>query len=146
MSAADPSPSKSTASAGRPDEPSQVVETEYFTGGVWPDRIEVVVTRSQLTDDDNLEEFGERLMEVVERSGAKQVLVDVSALRFVTSSTLSKFIGLQRTLRREGGQLVIAHPGETISEVLDATNLNTFFKVVDSVAEGRAVLDADEKA
>ena len=131
----------SAASAqAQPDflsEPLETVRSPYFVGEHWPDRLEVTLTTSELTDQHNIEEFGQSLLTTCRHYAARNILIDVSRLTFVTSSVLSKFIGLNRELRREGGQVVLACPGEMFADVLDATNLNDYFTVSKTLPEAR---------
>ena len=122
------------------DEACERIETPYFTGVRYRDRVELTIQCRQLTDDDNLNDFGESLMNVCTHEKACRVLIDVAQLEFVTSSLLARFIQLQRTTRREGGRVVLASPGENFRDVLEVTNLDDFFEVTKTVDEARQAL------
>ena len=120
-----------------PEEPLHQLSGPYFTGTVWPDRVEVTITRREMSDGDNVEEFGDALLGIYHHTQASRVLIDIAALQFVASSGIGKFILLHRTLSRDGGVMVLVAPSPAFAEVLEATNLDRLFLVADTFDKAR---------
>lgn len=119
-------------------EPLETIRSPYFEGTQYRDRVELTITRREMTDDDNLSEFGDALNTACEQRQACRILIDVSRLEYVTSSILSKFITLNRKMTRGGGCVVLAAPSSMFREVLEMTNLNDYFQVSKTVEAARA--------
>ena len=133
------------ASAGEAAEPIERVSGPFFSGLIWRDRVELDVAKNELTDADNVEEFGSALLDLCNHRHACRVMIDVNKLVYVTSSVLGKFIQMHRTLSREGGRLVLVHPSDPLQEVLEATNLDSLFCIANDRVEGRRLLLDDSK-
>ena len=134
------SPPPSDASDRHGEEPLDVIQTRYFEGANYPNRVELTITREELSDEDNVQEFGDAMLSACKHRQATNALIDVSKLRFVTSSVLSRFITLHRELSRDGGQVILADPGEMFRDVLEATHLDDYFHVSASLEDGRNTL------
>ena len=132
----------SEPSASADDEPrrSAPITTPYFVGESKGGHAELRITRDELTDSDNVEEFGELLAQVCDASDARWLLIDVSELQYVTSSILSRFITLNRRLSREDGDVVLVAPSEMFDDVLQATNLSNYFHVTPTLQAARDAL------
>ena len=116
------------------------ISTPYFDGVVQPAHVELRITRDELTDSDNVEEFGHLLGQVCDDHGVQWVLIDVAQLQYVTSSILSRFITLNRRLVRDGGGVVLVNPSEMFDDVLRATNLSDYFRVTPTLDAARDAL------
>ena len=65
----------------------------------------------------------------------KNVIVDLSRVRFMNSSGLGMLISAMTTMRNAGGDLRLANAAERIQSLLIVTRLITIFKHFDSVAK-----------
>lgn len=97
---------------------------------VAPDGTRTVV---RFTGCDSLNEFnseavGRQLARVVEE-GCPHLVLDLSSIRYATSSALGEFIGLNRRLKASGGRLILLAPTPAVSEVLAITRLDTILEV-----------------
>ena len=101
----------------------------------------VTLIRERITDEDNVDQFGQGLTDLVETGGVRRLLVDVSGLEYVTSSVLGKLIFLHRRLARDGGQMVLCGVRPTLLDILDATRLTTLFTIAEDEEAGRKLLD-----
>lgn len=110
------------------------------------DRETAVVTfhRDQITDEDNIERIGERLFALVEQDGHRAVILNLSMVRYVTSSVLGKWITLHRKLSRLNGQLVLCHLQADLHEILDTSRLLTYFQSAETVDDARLLLSQTE--
>ncbi|WP_069130527.1 STAS domain-containing protein [Rhodohalobacter halophilus] len=75
--------------------------------------------------------------------GKKNVVVDLSKVKFMNSSGLGMLIGGLTTLRKAGGDLRIANASDKIESLLMVTKLITVFKHFRSVDD--AVASYEEK-
>ncbi len=75
-------------------------------------------------------------------SGRKNVVVDLSKVKFMNSSGLGMLISALTTMRNGGGDLRLANVADRIQSLLVITKLITVFQHFDSVDE--AVLSYEE--
>ena len=71
--------------------------------------------------------LNEKLHELIEE-GKKNVVVDLSKVKFMNSSGLGMLIGALTTMRKAGGDLRIANATDKIESLLIITKLVTVFK------------------
>lgn len=71
----------------------------------------------------------------LKESGQKNVVVDLSKVRFMNSSGLGMLIGGLSTMRTAGGDLRLANATDRIQSLLMIAKLLTVFKHFDSVDE-----------
>jgi len=95
----------------------------------------------QLTDEDNIEEVGDRLFALVNKDAQSRIILDMSQLDYVTSSVLGKFITLHRRLRRVGGALVLCGIHSNVRESMRASRLLEYFQTAETVTGAHALLD-----
>jgi len=100
----------------------------------------VVVPIEMLTEDVNLEQFGHELYALVEQFGCRRLIVNLQAVRVVTSAGLGKMITLHRKMHRHEGQVVFCHVQKEVEEVLRTSRLITYLTVADDVDAALAVL------
>ena len=94
----------------------------------------VRLTQSHLTDEDNIEVFGNELTNLVEHYNYNKIVVDVVNVVYVTSSVLGKLITLHRRLGRlEDGRMIICNIGPELMEVLETSRLHSYFSIAEDV-------------
>lgn len=86
------------------------------------------------------EEFLDTIVEFVSPSKAKLVL-DLAGLKTVDSSGLSALINLVTRARLGGGNVALVSPSAFVSGVMQATRLDTWFDIFESVELARQMLD-----
>ena len=121
---------------------TEATDNSFFRIDLQEDIARVRVQRDRITDEDNIEQFGQRLIDLVETEGVQRLLVDAGRLEYVTSSVLGKLIFVHRRLGRDGGQMVLANVQPALMEILEATRLTTLFAISDNVDAGIARLNA----
>jgi len=77
-------------------------------------------------------ELGEDLIQLVERDGCKDLLLDFSAVEFLSSAALNKLIILDKKVKSNRGQLKLCSMIPEIREVFVITRLNQLFDIVDT--------------
>ena len=76
-------------------------------------------------------------------NGKKNVIVDLSKVKFMNSSGLGMLISGMTTMRNAGGDLRLANVADRIQSLLVITKLITVFKHFDSVEEAVESYNAD---
>ena len=118
----------------------ETADSGFFRVDRQDDLAAVTVVRNRITDEDNVEQFGQSLIDLVETGGVRRLLVDASDLSYVTSSVLGKLIHVHRRMSREGGRMVICSVRPELMEILEATRLTTLFELAQDPAAGRFAL------
>jgi anti-anti-sigma factor len=75
-------------------------------------------------------------------AGARQLVVDLSAVGYLNSAGLRVLVGAGRELQAVGGRLILCAVPSYIKEVLDIAGLSSLFPVCASRAEALASADA----
>jgi anti-sigma B factor antagonist len=73
-------------------------------------------------------EVSDTLTELVD-SGVKDILVDLTELRFLDSSGLSALLGAHQAAEAQGGRLVLQSPNERIVRLVTITGLGDVFEI-----------------
>lgn len=77
-------------------------------------------------------ELGEELLQLVEKDGSKDLLLDFSSVEFLSSAALNKLIILDKKVKSKSGQLKLCNMMPEIREVFVITRLNQLFDIVDT--------------
>jgi anti-sigma B factor antagonist len=80
-----------------------------------------------------------RLNEVI-GGGTRRILLDLSAVTFLDSTTLTVLIGATRRLRSRSGALVIVCDNPNIVTIFEITALNDFFDLFKTTSAAVALL------
>lgn len=84
------------------------------------------------------DEVGPKLVEVVSdaiQEGAKTFVIDLSEVRYISSSGIGLLITMLTKMRNVGGEVFLTSPSEHVKKLLIITKLNNIFTVYDSVAD-----------
>lgn len=87
------------------------------------------VSRSSLSEEDNVELFGLDLSRLVDQMGYRQVVLSLEGVRWISSSILGKLIHLHRHLKRQQGEMALCHVGCHLGEILSTSRLDTYFTI-----------------
>ena len=101
--------------------------------------VTVVRFRDQkILDDLNIQELGRELSRLVEVENRKRLLLNFSAVEFLSSAALGKLITLDKKVKAAGGTLKLSNIQPEIYEVFAITKLNRLFEIKDDEAEALA--------
>jgi len=89
--------------------------------------------KSHLSEEENIEEMGHDLFNLVEQHNQNKVVLSLEAVEYITSAVLGKMISLHRKLHRVGGKLVVCCFSGSVAEVLQSSRLVNYFNVADTV-------------
>ncbi|EAZ80716.1 STAS domain-containing protein [Algoriphagus machipongonensis] len=84
------------------------------------------------------DEVGPKLVEVVSdaiQDNGKTFVVDLSEVRYISSSGIGLLITMLTKMRNVGGEVYLTAPSEHVKKLLIITKLNNIFTVFDSVDE-----------
>lgn len=110
----------------------------------WEDDATVLtLIREQLSDEENLEQFGQDLIALVDTFQARQLVLDLATVAYLTSSAIGKLIALHRRLVRQNGKLVLCSLHPEVERILKMSHLLGYFFVAPSREEAQArMMDA----
>ena len=94
----------------------------------------VVELKGNVMGGDDTKDFNELLHKLIDE-GKKNVIVDLSAVKFMNSSGLGMLISGLTTMKRENGSLKLANVTEKIESLLIITKLITIFESYESIDE-----------
>jgi anti-sigma B factor antagonist len=101
---------------------------------------EVTIVRfvdRRILDEANIQELGQELLQLVE-DGKRNLLLNFSAVEFLSSAALGKLITLDRKVKSHSGNLKLSNIRPEIYEVFRITKLNKLFDIKDDEAEALA--------
>lgn len=84
------------------------------------------------------DEVGPKLVEVVSdaiEEGAKTFVIDLSGVRYISSSGIGLLITMLTKMRNIGGEMYLTSPSEHVKKLLIITKLNNIFSVFDSLED-----------
>lgn len=100
----------------------------------------VIELKGNVMGGEDTKEFTETLHKLIEQ-GKKNVIVDLSAVKFMNSSGLGMLISGLTTMKRADGHLKLANVTDKIESLLIITKLITIFESYDSVDEAISSLE-----
>ncbi|MCA9191687.1 MAG: STAS domain-containing protein [Planctomycetales bacterium] len=83
----------------------------------------------KIVDSANIEEMGEELFALVEKSHFKHLLLNFDGVNFMSSAALNKFIMLDKKVKQVGGVLRLCNLVDNILEVFSITSLDRVFDI-----------------
>ena len=123
--------------------PDPVPFQSSFFSVVQVDDIHIAtVNRDQLTDDDNMEQFGQDFHLLIEKHEIKKFALVLTRVRYMTSSAIGKLITLHRKLNRSDGMLVLCELTPDVASTLDTARLLTYFTSCPDLAAAIAKLQS----
>lgn len=75
--------------------------------------------------------------------GARYVILDLHTLPFINSAALGYLVTAQKSLEREGGELVLCRVAQGVKNILELTELDSVLPAFDDDEEAIAYLNAE---
>ena len=100
----------------------------------------VTVNRDRLTDEDNMEQFGQDFNLLIEKHEITKMILGLNRVQYMTSSAIGKLIGFHRKLNRSGGTLILCDLTSEVSSTLETSRLLTYFNNCPDLATAIATL------
>lgn len=95
-------------------------------------------TDRKILDETSIQELGQELFQLVEQDGREKLLLNFTAVEFLSSAALGKLITLERKAKANGGLLKLCHIRPEIYEVFAITKLNKLFDIKEDEADALA--------
>ena len=93
--------------------------------------------RNKYLASDDIQQMGEELFQVV-ADGATQVVLDMSAVEFLSSAALNRLSMLNKKFKDVDGALRLSGLTSEIDKIFTITKLNTLFKIYPDVPSALA--------
>jgi anti-anti-sigma factor len=71
----------------------------------------------------------DELLSLVHGPEPRELLLDLQNVRYLTTTGLTVLLALRQKVHAAGGRLSLCNPSSQVTEVLEATRLNTLFEV-----------------
>ncbi len=95
----------------------------------------IVTIRTHLVDVAQVDRIGEALFELVARNDQCRLLLDFSAIEFLSSMMIGVLIKLESMLATTGGQLTMCGLRPEVSQIFVYSKLDKFFTFAERVDE-----------
>ena len=92
----------------------------------------------KIVEDINIQQLGQEMFQLVETDGRDKLLLNFSAVGFLSSAALGKLITLDKKMKAHGGTLKLSNIRPEIYEVFAITKLNRLFDIKDDEADALA--------
>ena len=92
-----------------------------------------IIVSTSLCEEDNIEEFGSELNQLVDNYGCHWLVLDLGKVKLLTSSAVGKLIVLHRSLHRRSGRLVMCGVNAVITNVFQTAKLIDYFHLTSTV-------------
>ena len=96
----------------------------------------------KLTESGSIQEVAQELFDLVETEQRKNLLLNFTAVDFLSSEALGKLISLNRLVKKQQGMLKLSNIRPEIYEVFHITKLHRVFDIKDNEAEALAAFSA----
>ena len=114
------------------------MESRFFKIALDQDVATVDVLRDRLTEEDNIEQFGQELTSLVEKQKVSKIILNMAHVKYFTSSAIGKLIMLHRKMSRSDGEMVLTKLSPEVQEILETSQLLNYFNRSDDQASGAA--------
>jgi len=92
----------------------------------------------KIVEDINIQQLGQELFQLAEAANCTKLLLNFSAVDFLSSAALGKLITLDKKVKAHGGALKLSNIHPEIYEVFAITKLNRLFDIKDDEADALA--------
>ena len=82
------------------------------------------------------QEINNRLKNLFEDNNFS-VIVDISQIEYMDSKGMAMLLTLAKTIEQNQGKLLLSSPSSFVKELLELTNLYSFFNIVDDIESAR---------
>lgn len=106
---------------------------EFFT--TKREGVVIVILDKDSLDAKDAPEFKQKVLDMIVKEDAKQVVFDLSRLKFIDSSGLGSFLGISRSLHHRGGGLKLACMSSAVRGMFELVSMHKIFEIFASVDE-----------
>ena len=98
------------------------------------------ISRSNLSEEENIEELGQEFSRLVEHFGCRLLAVNMDFVNLLTSAAVGKLISLHRNLHRRDGRLVVCGVRGMVQDVLATARLTDYFTMAPTTDDAVVLL------
>jgi anti-sigma B factor antagonist len=95
---------------------------------------------SKIIDEQEIQEFGQELYDLVERENRKKIILNFGNVEFLSSAALGKLIGFDKRIKQHSAELMLSNIRPEIYEVFAITKLTKLFDIKDDEADALAAI------
>lgn len=106
------------------------------------DAVVVRVMRSQLSEEDNIQQMAQELITLIDHYQCQQLALSLSEVVYITSAALGKLIMIHRKLHRKAGRLVMCDVTAGVAEILRTSRLDEYFTIAPDTSHAVLLLTA----
>jgi anti-sigma B factor antagonist len=92
----------------------------------------------KIVEDINIQELAQEMFQLVEKDRREKILLNFSAVDFLSSAALGKLITMDKKVKAGGGTLKLSNIKPEIYEVFAITKLNRLFDIKEEEADALA--------
>lgn len=100
----------------------------------------VTFNDSKIIDEEEIQELGQELYDLVEREDRKKIILNFGHVEFLSSAALGKLIGFEKRIKQNSAELILTNIRPEIYEVFAITKLTKLFDIKDDEADALAVM------
>ena len=100
----------------------------------------VTFADSKIIDEEEIQELGQELYDLVERDERKKIVLNFGTVEFLSSAALGKLIGFEKRGKQHAAELIRTNIRPEIYEVFAITKLTKLFEIKDDEADALAVM------
>lgn len=100
----------------------------------------VTFNDSKIIDEEEIQELGQELYDLVERENRKKIILNFGHVEFLSSAALGKLIGFEKRAKKNSTELMLTNIRPEIYEVFAITKLTKLFEIKDDEADALAVM------
>lgn len=100
----------------------------------------VTFADSKIIDEEEIQELGQELFDLVEREDRRKIILNFSHVEFLSSAALGKLISFEKKVRNHKAELILTNIRPEIYEVFAITKLTKLFQIKDDEADALAVM------
>lgn len=103
------------------------------------DAVVVRFVDSRIQDQTLVQEWGNELKQLLDEGGYSNVVINLRNVQFLASAALNKLVVLNKHLRKQDGQFVLAEVQGPIRDMFAVTNLDKVLPLAESEDEALAM-------
>jgi anti-anti-sigma factor len=93
----------------------------------------VTILESRILDENNINEIGKALMELVTKQYMVKMIIDMGEVKYLSSAVLRQFIALYKAIKNEKGDLKMCRVNPEVREVFKITQLDKMIEIKDDL-------------
>jgi anti-sigma B factor antagonist len=98
-------------------------------------------TTSQVLDELNVQQLGQELNDLVEKSYMVKMVINFDRIKFLSSAVLGKLISLHKRLQKEKGRLAFCCINKDVMQVFKITRLDKLIPIFEGEDEAVGVVN-----